>query len=235
VAGSLPDSTDQLTLPLEPEQARGRLPRALPPMLASAGGSAFDDDSYFFEPWWPGTRATAFFDRGRLRLQAGHLSDPLAAFPELDVIGSQLSADGVVVDGTLLVLDDQGRPDADLLRRRLREPRAGGCGAFVASDLLWVEGAPITVLPFEARRRMLASVLRDADRCVVSRGLRGEGITLAAAVASMGLDAISARRLSARWHPGHAGTDWLRLSVGATPAPEARPLLVLLQRLPLDT
>jgi len=226
---------DQLALPFEPESATSAIPRVVVPMQPSDGGAVFDDEGYFFEPWWPGTPGFAFLEGGKLRLQVAHLADPLDAFPELRVIGSQVSGDGLALDGTLLVLDDAGRPDADLLRRRLGgEGSAGGCGAFVASDLLWSMGRPITGLPFEQRRRRLFATLRDGDRCVVSRGLRGEGSTLAAAVASMGLDTISARRLDAAWHPGDAGDDWLRLAVSETPAPERRPLLVLLQRLPLE-
>jgi bifunctional non-homologous end joining protein LigD len=144
-------------------------------------------------------------------------------------------ADGVVLDGTLLVLDAEGRPDSDLLRRRLADAGTlGGTGAFVASDLLWVDGVAILEQPFERRRHRLSAILRDGDLCVVSRGLRGEGNTLASAVASMGIEAVSARCLDGRWRAGDAGDDWLRLPVSETPATETRPLLVLLQRLPLD-
>jgi len=229
------DSAGQLALPLEPDAGAERLPARIQPMRASSADAPFDDDDYFFEPWWPGARTFAFVDGGRLRLQTEHLGNPLGTFPELGVIASQLLADGVVLDGTLLVLDAEGRPDSDLLRRRLAEAGAlGGTGAFVASDLLWVDGAPIVEQPFERRRQRLGAVLRDGDLCVASRGLRGEGITLASAVASMGIEAVSARCMDGRWRPGDAGDDWLRLPVNDTPASETRPLLVLLQRLPLD-
>jgi hypothetical protein len=50
----------------------------------------------------------------------------------------------------------------------------------------------------------------------------------------MGLSALSARRFAGAYHPGAGGDDWLRLPVTETPAPVTRPLLVLLNRLPLD-
>lgn len=203
-------------------------------MRATSLDAPFDDDDYFFEPWWPGARTFAFVEGGRLRLQTEHLGNPLGIFPELAVIATQLQADGVVLDGTLLVLDAEGRPDSDLLRRRLAESGGLGTGAFVASDLLWVDGAPVVDQPFERRRQRLGSVLHDGDLCVASRGLRSEGVTLASAVASMGIEAVSARCLSGTWRPGNAGDDWLRLPVNETPAAETRPLLVLLQRLPLE-
>ena len=50
----------------------------------------------------------------------------------------------------------------------------------------------------------------------------------------MGIDGISARRLDAAWRPGVAPEAWLRVPVVGTAIGPARPLLVLLQRLPLD-
>lgn len=211
------------------------LPRTIAPMLPDDGEAPFDDEAYFFEPWWPGTRALAYREGDTLRVQADHLADPLMAFPELQVIRQQLTGDGVVIDGTLLVLDAEGRPDRELLRRRLADPGSTeGSGAFVASDLLWEGGRSITPVPYGERLARLGHALRDGDRCVVTRGLRGEGTTLAEAVALMGLDAISARRLDARWHSGPANGDWLRIPIEETPAPQTGPLLVLINRLPLD-
>jgi bifunctional non-homologous end joining protein LigD len=232
-AGDIP--AGQLALAMDEAPTASRLPDRIVPMVATAGEAPFDDEDYLFEPWWPGTRAFAFVDQGRLRLQTEHLTDPLATFPELGVIVDQLDSDGVVLEGTLLVLDEEGRPDAELLRRRL-----GGTGteegeaAFVASDVLWVDGIDITGATLEDRRARLGTLLSDSWICVAGPGLRGEGTTLAEAVASMGLEAISARSLAATYRPGSVGDDWLRLPVVEPPAPETRPLLVLLSRLPLD-
>jgi bifunctional non-homologous end joining protein LigD len=223
----------QLSLDMEPSVRSASLPR-LAAMTASAGAVPFDDPEWFFEPWWPGTPALAYLDDGWVRLQVEHLADPNLAFPELAGIGASFHDDRLIVQGTLLVLDDDGRPDADLLRGRLAGdgPRSG-VASFVASDLLNVGGRSLLELPFEDRRARLARQLTDGDACVISRGLRGEGTTLAQAVASMGLAEISARRLDARYRPGQASDAWLRLPVSAPPAPQTRPLLALLQRLPL--
>jgi bifunctional non-homologous end joining protein LigD len=225
---------DQLGLPVEAASSGVALPARLLPPVASNGDGPFDDDERFFEPWWPGAQAFIRFSGGRLEVRTGHLSDPLAAFPELTGVGRQLDADGVIVEGTLLALDAEGRPDERLLRRCLAgHPVADVEGAFVAADLPWLAGHSLAGEPFAERRRQLAGILRDGQHCVLSRGLVGEGRTLAHAVAGMGLHAISARRLDARWRSGPAGDDWLRLPVLETPAPRARPLLVLLERLPL--
>jgi len=217
-------------------ESHAALPSRIAPMVPGSGDAPFDDEGWFFEPWWPGDPAIALVSGSTIRMTLGHLADPMVAFPELHVIPSQLGVDGCALSGLLLVLDADGRPDRELLRRRLVDPDdLTGSAAFVASDLLYVGGRSIGGWPFAQRRARLLELLRDGDTCVVNRGLRGEGQTLADAAASMGLGSIGARRLSARWRSGPAGDDYRRLPVLRPPAADTRPMLVLLQRLPLDT
>lgn len=226
---------EQLPLSIGGDPDAERLPSRIAPMQASPGFAPFDDPDYLFEPWWPGVRAMAWVEDGRLtRLQAEGLADALAAFGELaDELPERLMEDGVILDGWLLALDDGGWLDAELLRRRLAGDRGAGRPAFVASDLLATGHAAWGRKPFGARRQRLEAVLLDGDRCVVSHALRGEGTLLAEALARFGLEAISARRLDARHRSGPAGEAWLRVPVAPTLSPE-RPRLALIQRLPFD-
>jgi len=242
-------TSDQLSLPLEGPASGSRLPERIAPMQATTVDAPFDDPDFYFEPWWPGVRAFAMAEGGRLRLQVAGLSDALAAFPELAELPRQLTQDGVVLDGTLLVLDDDGRPDGGLLRRRLgrgpgpaggRDGRgatgrgATGRPAYVASDLLWCGGASLMRRTFAARRDQLTTVLPPGDRAIAGHGYPREGTLVAEALATLGLEGLSARRLDARYRRGPAGDAWLRAPV-VPPEPRPRPTLALLLRLPLES
>jgi bifunctional non-homologous end joining protein LigD len=208
-------------------------------MEATPIDTPFDDAGYFFEPWWPGVRALAFVEAGAARLQVTGLADPAAAVPELTDLPQQLAADGCVLDGTLLVLDDQGRPDPELLRRRLDSSWSGsvstlpGRAAYVASDLLWCDGTPWLRRPFKVRRDRLTSVLPDGDRAIVGRGYPRDGTLVAEALVALGIDGLSARRMSARYRSGRADDAWLRASL-TPPEPRPHPTLALILRLPLE-
>jgi bifunctional non-homologous end joining protein LigD len=230
--------SQQLSLPLDggTVEAGTRLPERLAPPLASDGGTPFDDAARWFEPWWPGAHALLRIEGGRMAIRTEHLSDPLHAFPELAGVTDLLAGDGLIIEGSLLALDAEGRPDAGLLRRRLAGSSSRedvGEGAFVATDLPYLEGRSLKRLAFARRREQLLDVLTDGDHGVVSRGLIGEGVTMGHAVAALGLHAISARRLEATWRSGPAGEDWLRIPVTDTPAEPTRPFMVLLEKLPL--
>jgi bifunctional non-homologous end joining protein LigD len=225
---------EQLDLPISVEPGE-RLPARIAPMQPSQGPAPFDDDAFLFEPWWPGARALAWVDGGRLvRLRVEGLTDALSAFRELaDELPGQLMDNGVVLDGWLLALDEGGWLDTDLLRRRLAGDIGAGRPAFVAGDLIWSGGEDWHARRFSARRKRLESTLLDGDRCVVSHALRGEGTLLAEALARFGLTAISARRLDARYRLGGSGDGWLRLPIEPAERTE-RPQLALIQRLPLE-
>ncbi|MDQ3871311.1 MAG: hypothetical protein M3301_06830 [Chloroflexota bacterium] len=226
--------SDQLSLAIDPGDPTGRLPSRVRPMQPSAGDHPFDDADYFFEPWWPGSRTILFVEDGEVRLQAEHLADPLHAFPELAAIARQAAASALILDGTLLVLDERGRPDAELLRRRLEGSGADeGQPAFVATDLLHLDERSLTARPFGERRDRLETILPDGPWCVVGRGYPREGTMVAQALQRMGIEAMSARRLSARYLPGDGGDAWLRLPLVAGPPRQVRPTLTLIQRLPL--
>ena len=201
-------------------------------MQATAIDAPFDDPGYLFEPWWPGVRAMAFCERGVLRLQATGMADALAAFPELSPMPEQLAEDGVILDGTLLVLDDAGRPDPELLRVRLRGAERPGRPAYVASDLLWAGGQAVVGRSFSVRRQWLETILAPGDRVTVGRGYVGDGTLVAEALAALGIDALSARQLRARHRAGAAGDAWLRAPLTAA-EPRPRPTLALILRLPL--
>jgi len=201
-------------------------------MQATDIDAPFDDAGYLFEPWWPGARAVAFCERGALRLQVSGLADALAAFPELSSMPEQLAEDGVALDGTLLVLDEAGRPDPDLLRARLAGRQRPGRPAYVASDLLWSGGQPVVGRSFGTRRRWLDAILTPGDRVTVGRAYVGDGTLVAEALTALGIDGLSARQLSARHRAGPAGEAWLRAPLTA-PEPRPRPTLALILRLPL--
>jgi bifunctional non-homologous end joining protein LigD len=203
-------------------------------MEATPIDGPFDDPAYFFEPWWPGIRAIVASERGGLRLQVSGLADALAAFPELGELPRQLAEDGVILDGTLLVLDARGRPDPELLRARLAGDHRSGRPAYVAGDLLWAGGQPVGRRSYRVRRAWLEGILAPGDRVTVGRGYIGDGTLVAEALGALGVEALSARRLEARHRSGPAGDAWLRAPI--TPAePRPRPTLALILRLPLET
>jgi bifunctional non-homologous end joining protein LigD len=96
-------------------------------MEPSDGAGPFDDPDYLFEPWWPGARLLVAAGPSGIDVRCRQLVDPLAAFPELREIPALLAVREALIDGVLMVLDGEGRPDAGLLEgaNHLLAPGAG--------------------------------------------------------------------------------------------------------------
>ncbi len=138
------------------------------PMLAKRVDALPQDGAWIFEPKWDGFRSLVFRDGTDVYLQSRD-GRPLARyFPELlPALASQLPK-GSVVDGEIVIargdtLDFEAlqlrlHPAATRIQTLARQTPA----AFVAFDLLALNGRDLRRKPFEARRTALAALLAGA-------------------------------------------------------------------------
>ena len=241
---------DQLSLALEPGvPPLPNLPDGLRPMLARNMAEPFDSAAHVFEPAWGGTRALAFVgpaDRpgdGSVRIVDGDGRDIGAALPELAGMAVRLDARSAVLDGELVAVDDTGRADpAELARRIAGAP--GRSVAYLAFDLLHLDGRSLLSVPLHKRRDLLRRVLHPGDEVLAVPAIAAEGRALHAAAASQGIAGILARQRTSPYLPGTTSRLWRFIPTGAVkaapaaaPPPErptaAAPVVALIRRLPL--
>jgi ATP-dependent DNA ligase len=211
---------DQLSLRLEPDVATlPNLPATLRPMLARPLAEPFDSTAHLFEPSWGGLRALAFIGpaelagSGDVRLFDGDGRDVAPVLSELAGLAVRVDARSAVLDGELVVVDAAGRADADELTRRL----AGGRGrpvAFLAFDLLHIDGRSLLSAPLDRRREQLRKVLRPGDEVVAVPAIAGEGRALHEAAAAQGIAGVMARQRSSPYLPGVRSRLWRFIAVG---------------------
>jgi len=209
--------TDQLSLRFDP--ALPNPPATLRPMLARPLPEPFDSTDHLFEPAWGGRRALAIIGpaevpgAGDVTFIDEHGDELPLVPPELAGLGVRVAARSAVLDGELVVVDAVGRADAVELARRLAgEP--GRPVAFLAFDLLDLDGRPLLSQPLERRRDQLRRVLRPGDEVLAVPAIPGEGRALFAAVAAQGLAGILARQRSSPYLPGIRSRLWRFIPVG---------------------
>jgi bifunctional non-homologous end joining protein LigD len=244
--------TDQLSLPLD--ATADRLPDlpALRPMLARPLPDAFDSDQHLFEPWWGGTRALVSIGPseragdGAVRIVDADDVDRTAALPELAGTAVRVAARSAILDGELVVVDADGRADARALDLRL-DGRDGRPVAFLAFDLLHLDGMSLLGQPLVRRREALRRILRPGDEVVAVPAIATEGRALFDAIVAQGLAGMMARQRQGPYLPGVRSRLWRFIPAveGAVPAAElaeapaeplsaTAPVLAMLSRLPLE-
>jgi bifunctional non-homologous end joining protein LigD len=244
---------DQLSLRLEPEiPTLPNLPATLRPMLPRPLPEPFDSTAHLFEPSWGGLRALAFVGpaeaagTGDVRVVDGDGRELAAALPELAGLAVRVDARSAVLDGELVVVDAAGRADEAELTRRLRGER-GRPVAFLAFDLLHLDGRSLLSAPLDRRREALRKVLRPGDEVVAVPAIAAEGRALYDAAAAQGIAGIMARQRSSPYLPGVRSRLWRFIAAGAEGIPAgvadddsaeasttaAAPVVALIRRLPL--
>jgi len=162
-----------------------RLPE---PMLARPGAIP-SGRGWTFEPKLDGFRCLICTHGGgfRARSRRGWNMTPL--LPEL---AAALPPD-VQLDGELVALDGDGRPDFHRLGARMLHGRAGIAITFFAFDLLAVEGLPVTATPYSDRRALLEALDVEGPRVRLVATFE-DGEALFAAMCERGLEGVVAKR-----------------------------------------
>ena len=138
------------------------------PMLARITETLPPDGGYLFEPKWDGFRAIVFAGEACVYIQSRDLRPLDRYFPELhEMLAARLPA-GCVLDGEIVIATAKGL-DFDALQLRLH-PAASRVeklaretpAAFVAFDLLALEGRSLMAKPQAERRAALELLLARA-------------------------------------------------------------------------
>jgi ATP-dependent DNA ligase len=175
--------------------------------------------------------------------------DVSGALPELAGLAVRVAARSAILDGELVVVDGSGRADASELGRRLSGD-AGSPAAFLAFDVLHLDGRSLLSQPLVRRREALRRVLRPGDEVVAVPAIATEGIALYQAAVAQGIAGIMARQRSSPYLPGVRSRLWRYVAAGAEataaahaaakanppePPPAATaPVLALISRLPFE-
>jgi bifunctional non-homologous end joining protein LigD len=244
---------DQLSLRLEPELPELPALPELRPMLARPLADPFDSADHVFEPSWGGLRALVYVGpasragSGEARIMTIDGRDVSAPLRELAGLAVRLDARAAILDGELVVVDAAGRADPVELDRRL----AGESGrpvAFLAFDVLHVDGRSLLTWPLDRRRRELRRILRAGNEVVAVPAIGVEGRALHDAVRAQGIAGVMARQRGAPYLPGVRSRLWRFVPAApadsapvepdasnepSTSASAAGPVMALISRLPL--
>ena len=197
-----------------------RLPGAPLPMLATPGElpGAGEDAAWGYEFKWDGVRAVAVTRDGGLALASRKGTEITVRYPELGRLPAVLAAHDAVVDGEIVALDDQGRPDFGALQGRMHRtgPEVHRLAAdrpvsYLVFDLLEWDGESLMARPYEERRARLDELDLAAGRWSPTPWFRGNGADVHGASLANGLEGVVAKRLASVYRPGVRSPDWRKV------------------------
>jgi bifunctional non-homologous end joining protein LigD len=197
-------------------------PASVRPMLAESRDEPFSGAGWLFELKWDGWRALASRRGGEVRLSYRSGADGTAAWPEIAQALRALPCERFLLDGEIVVLDEEGRPAFQRLQRRARLDPAAAARAAVAEpatlmafDLLALGELDLRGLPLSDRKEALKRLLPREGPVRYADHVEGEGEAFFAAVRARGLEGMVAKRADAPYRDGRSPA-WLKVRAERT-------------------
>lgn len=178
-------------------------------MLATLVKEPFDDPNWLFEIKWDGYRALAFIDRNKIQLKSRNdhiLNEQFSPIiEELKAIQT-----GTIFDGELVILDEQGRSDFQLMQNYQRN-REGEL-AYYVFDLLFKDGEDLRSLPLIQRKEMLKRLLQahPFSHVRLSDYISSRGVEFFKVAAKAGLEGIVGKKNSSTYQSRRT-RDWVKI------------------------
>jgi len=193
-------------------------PRAVEPMLAQVEPEAFARDGWLFELKYDGYRVIAANEAGKATLRYRSGLDATAAFPEIARTIAALPGPRIVLDGEVVVLDDDARPNFQRLQKRAMLLRARDLDramrehpvVLYAFDLLGFEDFDLRPLPLVQRKELLRAVLPPAGAVRYADHVDRHGDALYRQVLQLGLEGIVGKRADSPYVAGRSA-HWLKV------------------------
>ena len=201
--------------------ASGALPE---PMLATTVDRPFTRDGWFFELKWDGVRALAAVEEGRVRLAGRSGRDETSRYPELATLGRALRGHSAIVDGEIVVMEDDGRPSFERLQSRINVTRDSDVrramrdhpATYVVFDILRLDGRDLTSTALRIRKKTLKDVITPVDGVMFADHVERDGESLFAAVSGRGIEGMIGKRADSSYQPGRRSPDWVKVKAWQT-------------------
>ncbi len=188
------------------------MPHAIEPMLATSIKKPFNHPDWIFEVKWDGYRAVAEIGEGVSLYSRNRISFEKKFSPIVDSL-RKLKFDAVL-DGEMVVVDDQGRPDF----QKLQHYHGPGSGhlLYYVFDLLYFQGHDLTGLPLVRRKELLKKILPPSPRIRFSDHVWKEGVLFYHAAREKGLEGIIAKHSQSLYETGRRSRQWLKVKTRLT-------------------
>ena len=201
------------------------LPTTLAPMLALAGPLPVQDGRWAYEFKWDGIRALVWSEGGRARALSRNGNDLTAAFPELRQVGAAMGTRQVVLDGELVVFDEDSTPSFSRLAKRihLASPRDVDRAAkrdpasLIVFDVLHLDGRSTLADTYDERRALLESLgPGGAAWALTPSFVDVDGDTVLTTAVELGMEGVVAKRRSSTYRPGARSNEWVKVKAERT-------------------
>ena len=177
-------------------------------MLAKQTEEPFDDKDWLFEIKWDGYRAITEKNKNHIALYSRNGLTFENTYPIVVDQLKQIKED-VVLDGEIVVLNDEGHPSFQLLQHY--SENADRPIQYHVFDLLHLNGHDTTGLTLAERKELLSQIIPENDIIKYSDHILEKGKAFFQVSTENNLEGIIAKKINSKYYPGKRTSEWLKI------------------------
>ena len=185
---------------------RTKMPQILSPMLCTLTKQVPDNSDYAYEIKWDGYRIISYVNDRSVRMDSRKGLDYTSKYPLVQKALKALKHQ-MVVDGEMIVPDEDGRPDFGAIQNYNGQSTPI---VYYLFDILWLDGHDLSDLALTQRKLVLSAVIGDHEVLKISASF-DNGPALYHQMVNMHLEGIVAKKRDSRYIEGDRGYNWLKI------------------------
>lgn len=207
------------TYTIPADAVEGPMPSGLLPMKLNEVDKPFTDPKWAFELKLDGIRALAIIENGKVCLRSRNDNDITRKFPalvqELEAIGPP----NCVLDGEVVLFDENGRPSFQTLIQRfslqsdfdIRQVDLRMHVDFILFDVLYLDKSDLRKCKFSDRRHLLEEIGMRGRHTRIIDLYPEVGELLYEQARNLGLEGVVGKRLDSTYHSGERSNAWVKV------------------------
>jgi DNA ligase 1 len=178
-------------------------------MLLHKSDHPFEDDNYITELKLDGFRAILTKFDNKVKIYTRHKNDITSKFPEL--VNLPLP-NGIVLDGEIIVTDNNGRPDFEAVMERFMSAKTEHKISFSVFDIIYYNGDKIAHFPLLERKELLEEVIFEDTKLLNKvKWIEGNSEQYFELIKQHGLEGIVQKKANSKYQINKRSHDWLKV------------------------
>lgn len=195
---------------LPEDLAKAPFPSKLSPQLATLTDKAPKGDEWLHEIKWDGYRMISFIKGGEISLKSRNHLDWTAELMSLATMLKKLKFKNVVFDGEVVLLDEEGKSNFQLLQNAIMGKHSGDFIYYIF-DILYYDQFDLRHLPLSKRKDILRSLLPEKHpNLIYNDHIIANGQKVFYHSCDLGLEGIISKKMDSVYEAGRSKT-WLKV------------------------
>ena len=191
---------------------------SIEPMLCQTAEQAFSSKDWIYELKYDGFRMMAHGGAGQAKLRYRSGLDPTDRYPEITSAVRALPIPDLLLDGEIVALDAEGKPDFHKLSFRGQMHRTSEISraalaqpvTYMVFDLLAAGGHDLRGVPLIERKTLLEKILPKLGPLRFSEHIAEHGEALLEQVVARGMEGVVAKKANSPYRSKRS-PDWLKM------------------------